>query len=283
MLTLTSAISTGSATRISPPGRNAPSRRRFRGWDSRCGQRRWLPFFGGVHRGFAPPRTKIAITSDGAPLDLDAELSWNYEAGVRVQAPRLLQGELTWFRLDFENQIITAAESGGATTTLLNGGETLHQGVEASLRANWNELVGSPLLIYTDARYMYLPTARFTQNNLYAGNRLPYAPENTFSMLLGVRQRQGFGFQLDVAYAGDEFGDNANSLAPSNDGTVGPIPSHVVWNLMADYTLRRERFEVAPYFSIKNFSDARYIASRAPQGIQPGMFRQVIGGLRFTF
>jgi len=40
--------------------------------------------FGGVHRGFAPPRVKDSITSAGQPLNLDAELSWNYEAGIRV-------------------------------------------------------------------------------------------------------------------------------------------------------------------------------------------------------
>lgn len=220
---------------------------------------------------------------DGESLDLDAELSWNYEAGLRINTPRLLNGEFTFFRLDFKNQIVTAAESGGATTTLVNGGQTLHQGVEASFRVNWHELFDSPLLIHTDARYMHLGTAEFTRNVLFQGNRLPYAPRNTFSMLLGVRQRQGFGFQVDATYAGDQFGDNRETVKPSNDGTTGLLPSHTIWNLMVDYTVRRERLEVTPYFTVKNLGDARYIASRAPQGIQPGMFRQMNLGLRLDF
>jgi Fe(3+) dicitrate transport protein len=194
-----------------------------------------------------------------------------------------MTGEVTFFRLDFANQIIPGAQSGGATTTLVNGGETLHQGIEASLRTNWNEVFHAPLLIYSDVRYLRLETAKFTQNSLFQGNRLPYAPKDTFSTLLGIRQARGFGFQVDVSYIGPQFGDNENRDTASADGTVGPLASYVIWNVAADYTIRRERFEVAPYFSVKNLADALYIASRAPQGIQPGMFRQVNGGLRFTF
>ena len=242
-----------------------------------------VTLFTGVHRGFAPPRTKIAITSGGESLDLDAELSWNYEAGARFRFNRALHGEATYFRMAFQNQIITAAESGGATTTLVNGGETLHQGFESSLRVNWDQVVDSPLVVYTDVRHMYLGTAEFTNNAVFGGNRLPYAPGNTFTFILGVRQRQGFGFQVDVSHIGDQFGDNRETVAPSNDGTIGQLPAYTVWNLTADYSIRRERFEIKPYFAVKNFTDQLYIASRAPQGIQPGLFRQTNAGIRFSF
>ena len=242
-----------------------------------------VTLFTGVHRGFAPPRTKIAITSGGESLDLDAELSWNYEAGARFRFNRALHGEATYFRMAFQNQIITAAESGGATTTLVNGGETLHQGFESSLRVNWDQVVDSPLVVYTDVRHMYLGTAEFTNNAVFGGNRLPYAPGNTFTFILGVRQRQGFGFQVDVSHIGDQFGDNRETVAPSNGGTIGQLPAYTVWNLTADYSIRRERFEIKPYFAVKNFTDQLYIASRAPQGIQPGLFRQTNAGIRFSF
>ena len=239
--------------------------------------------FGGVHRGFAPPRTKDAITREGQSLDLDAELSWNYETGVRFGPQRVVRGEVTFFRMDFENQIIPAAESGGATTTLINGGETLHQGLEASLRVNWNELVGSSWVIYTDIRHMYLPTAKFTRNFLFADNRLPYAPRTTSSFMVGFRQPGRFGFQLDASYINKQFGDNLNTITPSPDGTIGLLPGYMIWNLGFDYTIQRERLQLKPYFTIKNLTDEIYISSRAPQGIQPGMFRQVNAGIRFTF
>jgi Fe(3+) dicitrate transport protein len=242
-----------------------------------------LTFFTGLHRGFAPPRTKDAIAGDGVPLDLDAELSWNYEVGARFRPSRAVTGEVTFFRLDFENQIIPAAQSGGATTTLVNAGETLHQGLETSVRVDWGELTQSPLSLYTDIRYTYLPTARFTRDALFLGNRLPYAPKNIFAFLVGFRARQGFGVQLDSNYVGDQFGDNNMTVEPTADGTIGLLPGYSLWNLTADYTHQRERVSITPYFAVKNLGNNFYISSRAPQGIQPGLFRQMNAGVKFTF
>ena len=54
------------------------------------GRRRltWAPaplsVFGGVHRGFAPPRTEDVISNTtGGVVELDPERSWNYELGLR--------------------------------------------------------------------------------------------------------------------------------------------------------------------------------------------------------
>ena len=240
--------------------------------------------FAGVHRGFAPPGTKIAITSSGENLDLDAELSWNYEAGIRLLGDRSVTGEFVFFRMDFSNQIITAAESGGATTTITNGGATLHQGFESSAKVHWDRIADlTGWSVYTDLRYTYLPTAEFTNNSLYGGNRLPYAPERTVGAIIGVKQYGGLSFQLDLSAIGSQFGDNGQTIAPSADGTVGQLPSYQVANLNVAYEIRRERWVFEPYFTIKNALDEIYISSRAPQGIQPGLFRQVNGGLRISF
>ena len=240
--------------------------------------------FAGVHRGFAPPGTKIAITSSGENLDLDAELSWNYEAGIRLLGDRSVTGEFVFFRMDFSNQIITAAESGGATTTITNGGATLHQGFESSAKVHWDRIADlTGWSVYTDLRYTYLPTAEFTNNSLYGGNRLPYAPERTVGVIIGVKQYGGLSFQLDLSAIGSQFGDNGQTIAPSADGTVGQLPSYQVANLNVAYEIRRERWVFEPYFTIKNALDEIYISSRAPQGIQPGLFRQVNGGLRISF
>jgi Fe(3+) dicitrate transport protein len=242
-----------------------------------------LAVFGGVHRGFAPPRVKDAITTAGVDLELDAELSWNYEAGVRLLANRAVRGELTFFRLDFDNQIIPGAQSGGAVTTLVNAGQTLHQGMESSLRVDWSSLFRWSWLFYTDVRHMHLPMAKFTRDALFLGNRLPYAPRQTFAFLMGLRQRQGFGMQLDSAYVASQFADNRQTVVSSADGTVGLVPAYTVWNVNADYEIARERVSMRPYVAVKNLTDRRYIASRAPQGIQPGMFRQLNIGIRFSF
>ncbi len=243
-----------------------------------------LTLFAGVHRGFAAPGTKIAINSNGENLELDSELSWNYEAGVRLAGQRAVSGEFTLFRMDFSNQIITAAESGGATTTVTNGGATMHQGFESSAKIHWDRVADLPgWSVYTDFRHMYLPVAEFRNNELYGGNRLPYAPRQTFGVLFGIKQFGGLSFQLDLNAVAGQFGDNRETLEPSNDGTVGLLPAYQVANLAVGYEIRREAWMFEPYFTIKNAFDELYISSRAPQGIQPGLFRQVNGGLRISF
>ena len=243
-----------------------------------------VTLFTGVHRGWAPPRTKKAITSSGENLELDAEKSWNYEAGVRVGQSQTIQAEIAYFRLDFSNQIITAAESGGATTTLANAGASMHEGLETNVRINWNELANlSGWSIYSELRFMHLATAEFRNNLKYGKNRLPYAPKNSFGLVLGIRQHDGFGFQLDTNRTGDRFGDNNETMMASGDGTIGLFPAYGVINFSADYTIRHERFSFRPYFTVKNLTDAKYIASRAPQGIYPGHARAAIGGIKFSF
>ena len=243
-----------------------------------------VTFFTGVHRGFAPPGTKVAITSSGENLDLDAELSWNYEAGVRLAGTKTISGEFTFFRMDFSNQIISAAESGGATTTVTNGGATLHQGFESSARVHWDKVADLPgWTLFTDVRHMYLPTAEFTNNELYGGNRLPYAPEQTFGVGIGAQHYGGFNFQFDLNAVADQFGDNRETVEATADGTIGRLPAYQVANVAIGYEVQGERWSFEPYFTIKNALDAIYISSRAPQGIQPGLFRQVNGGIRIGF
>lgn len=256
-----------------------------------------LTVFGGVHRGFAPPRIKDAIDNSGRTLRLEAERSWNYEVGARLNLLRGIRAEATFFVLDFENQIIPSSQSsGGSSFGLTNAGETLHRGVELLLSSDLGRLARLRQSILAEVRYTYLPRAEFRGGFIpgIGGNRLPYAPKDVVSLILGYRQPSGFGIQLDGTFVGEQFtdplnildataGDPARGIAPTFDGQTGLIGSYMVWNLSVDYRVRRERFGVVPFISVKNLTNRLYIASRAPEGIQPGPFRQVNAGLRFQF
>ena len=82
---------------------------------------------------------------------------------------------------------------------------------------------------------------------------------------------------------GDQFADNRQTAAPSSNGEIGLIPSYMLWNLTFDTERSHERYSIQPFFSIKNLTNKLYISSRAPQGIQPGMFRQANFGVRVRF
>ena len=89
-----------------------------------------MVIFGGIHRGFAPPRVKDAISNNGEVYNLDPELSWNSELGFRSQFDEILKLEVTGFYMDFSNQIIPISESsGGSGSGVINGGSTVHTGI----------------------------------------------------------------------------------------------------------------------------------------------------------
>ncbi len=241
-----------------------------------------LTFFVGAHRGFAPPRVKDAVSSSGVPVQLDAEYSWNYETGVRYAARNGVSAEATYYVLDFANQIIPASQSGGATSTLINAGETLHRGIELQAGFDFGRFIGIGHRFTTDIRYTNLSVARF-ENGIYAGNRLPYAPENLVSFIAGYRHPRGIGMQYDVTYNGSQFADNDETVQPNVNGQIGLIPSYTLHNLSIDYERRFERFSISPFFTVKNLTNEIYISSRAPEGVQPGLFRQANVGLRVQF
>jgi Fe(3+) dicitrate transport protein len=238
--------------------------------------------FAGAHRGFAPPRVKDSVRSDGTPVELDAEFSWNYEAGARFSGRNGFNAEATFYRLEFKNQIIPASQSGGATSTLINAGETLHQGIELQAGIDFGKALESRQSFTTDVRYTRLSIARF-ENGIYNGNRLPYAPENLLSFIAGYRHPIGFGGQYDVTFVGRQFADNEETVTPNANGEIGLIPSYTLHNISFDYERSFEKFSIAPFVTIKNLTNETYISSRAPQGIQPGLFRQANVGIRVRF
>lgn len=245
--------------------------------------------FAGVHKGYAPPRIKDAITSSGEALNLDAELSWNYEAGIRANFAAPIYFELTGFLMDFSNQVIpVSVSSGGSGTGLVNGGETMHLGVEAGIRFDLNQLLRTNYIIsvtaystyvnstYTNDRFITVGNETVNVN----GNKLPYAPDFTFTCELDFKTPFGLGIDLSATYVGEQFTDELNTIDASPSGETGLMPSFITADLTASYLI--SDFNSSVYFSIKNLTDERYIASRRPQGIKVSIPRFISAGIELT-
>ncbi|HXE74270.1 MAG TPA: TonB-dependent receptor [Candidatus Xenobia bacterium] len=248
-----------------------------------------LSVFAGVHRGFAPARTEDIISnSTGAVVELDPELSWDYEAGVRLTPANGLRASATFFRMDYENQIVPASVAGGVGATLTNGGETLHQGFEVSTRVDTGILRGSKHNLYTQVAYTYLPRAEFRGVRFssvpgfstvsVSGNRLPYAPEHVLDAIVGYSHPMGIDALLETVVTSRQFGDDLNTVVPTPDGQRGLIPGYAVWNLAFNY--RREELHSTFFFTVKNLFDRLYIVDRT-RGILPGYPRLFQAGVRF--
>ncbi|HLL16320.1 MAG TPA: TonB-dependent receptor [Pyrinomonadaceae bacterium] len=250
--------------------------------------------FAGVHRGFAPPRTEDIINNTtGGSIELDPELSWNYELGFRAAPRRGLRFEATLFRMDYENQIVPASLAGGVGSALTNGGSTLHQGAEFTGRIDSGTLTGSRHNFHLRVAYTFLPTAKFTgtrfsniagfTNVRITGNRLPYAPENLVNLNLGYSHPSGVDALVEGVYVGRQFGDDLNLLTPPpgrRDGQLGLVPGYAVWNATVNYHV--EQLRSTFFVTAKNLFDRTYIVDRA-RGILPSSPRLVQAGLKFRF
>ncbi|RDV36299.1 TonB-dependent receptor [Bradymonadaceae bacterium TMQ3] len=241
-----------------------------------------LILFAGAHRGWAPPRTKDAVTTDGDTITLEAETSWNYELGARLRANTWLTAELAAFLLDFQNQVVAPNEAGGAVAEgVINGGESTHMGAEASVSLDAGKALGLSVGIPVMANYTYVHS-EFGEgwSGALQGQSLPYAPEHQVAARVGLVHPSGLTVQADANYVGAQFTDKVESVEPSIDGLRGEIDPRFLLGAQVSYTF--EPLNLTVYAVAKNLLDQTYIASRSPRGIQPGMPRHIFGGLRWT-
>lgn len=264
--------------------------------------RQWIPglgltynllgsttIFAGVHRGFAPPRTEDLISNAGGVVDLDSELSWNYEAGIRTRPHASLAVDVSWFRTDYENQVVAASIAGGVGAAFTNGGRTLHEGFEVTGRFDSERVFRSASNVYVQAGLTNLSNARFVgirfsgmagfRNVSVSGNRLPYAPKQSGNIIVGFRKGSLDTF-IESNFVSSQFSDDLNSRDPIPSGQGGVLPGQTYFNATVNYTV--ERLKSTFFISVKNLSGRTFIVDRS-RGIVPSTPRTALLGVRLRF
>lgn len=236
-----------------------------------------LNFFGGMHVGYAPPRVTAAIATNGADAGLDAEQSTNFELGVRLAKPRWLRAELTGFVMNFRNQILTGSLASGQQSELVNGGQTLHRGAESSVSLGIGQALKLPLTLDLAVRYTFSQATY--RNGPFDGNRLPYAPLHTASVSLNAEHKIGLGGEIAWTYVSDQFSDENNTVAVDPTGRLGLLPAYNVVDVNLRY--RHAKTGLGALVTVKNALDQIFVATRLPDGIHTGGFRQINLGLRW--
>lgn len=235
--------------------------------------------FSSIYKAFSPALNGDALNG----LDdqkLEAERSVNFEAGVRG-AREQLSYELTFFRMDFDNQIIPANSNSQFQRT--NGGETLHQGIEAAV--GWE--LGAGFTVNANATY--IPDAEFVGDRLDAkgkittpdGNRITYVPEWVANLALEYKVGS-LRTSLNLHHNGEQYTDvsNTKQIAESTSGFfTGQINGYTLLDLNMVYEFSKDLSLSA---SAKNLTDERYIASLR-QGIYVGLERSIDVGVKVKF
>ena len=234
-----------------------------------------LGLFAGVHKGFAPPIVKSAILPTGAAEEIDKELSTNFELGLRYSSGDIVSASLTFFHMNFQNQVIPVTLATNATGTA-NGGETKHTGVEADIQVDIAKLINSSHSLIVGSN-ITITESQFSGKSEVINNVLPYSPKLIFNNYISFEMINGFFASLYGNYIGEQFNDNKNTVIPVANGTIGKIDARYIVDAGIGYTA--SKIGTTFSISVKNLTNKKYITSRNPQGIRLGIDRFISFGV----
>jgi Fe(3+) dicitrate transport protein len=245
--------------------------------------------FGGIHRGFAPPRPDRDVDPLAPANQVRPEESTNYELGIRANLGPSTQMEATAFWLDFQELIVAGPLLGLASGTLVNAGQATHAGAELYIRHEGSREIFANWKPWATLSATYLAKAEFDSQvgegaaNVQ-GNRIPYAPEWLWGLSFGVTGSKGRGLSLGLHHVGQQFADARNTIAQSADGTLGLVPAYNLVNLGLTYRppSRSEHAAWEIYFTVHNLLDRRYLSTRT-DGMFAGSPRQAVLGIQKRF
>jgi len=221
----------------------------------------FLSFYGGVHKGFAPPTNTPGT---------DAERSINYELGTRF-AYKKFSGELVGYFNNYSNLLGSdlAASGGSGTLDQFNAGEAYVKGIE--LQLNYQVLnEGGKFKLPVSFGYTLTDT-EFRNDfgstggwgTIAKGDEIPYISKHQFNGSVTLEHNK-FEVNAAVRFNG-EFRTEAGQGSIPNEFSV---PNNTIVDLNTKYKYNK-------YLSltggVNNLFDTTYLVSRVPSGLRPGM------------
>ena len=254
-------------------------------------------FFGGVHKGFAPPRPDRDLNvpeCNGAGNDevncaiavnTKPETSINWEIGVRSSFYKGISLESTFFHTKVEDVVINNGNG-----SFVNAGKSEQTGFEFAGRIDFGTIYNTSHNIYLMGSYTNVFKAEFRKDGLepddgiLKGDRLPYAPCHIASISLGYQHPVGLNARVGVDYVSRQKPDTFARVLPPTDAALselsGDIPAYTLLNMSVNFKPVGSK---ASYFmSGYNLADKEYLASRV-DGMAVDRGRQVIAGIRYDF
>jgi Fe(3+) dicitrate transport protein len=232
----------------------------------------WTHAFAGSHRGFSP-------VAPGQAEEVNPELSWNHEVGMRwTVGERLVEG-VAFFN-DYSNITGQCTQSGGCSAgdvgEQFNGGQAWIYGAEAVAEDSFSlagegEVQVALSYAWTQTRFLTSFSSAFSQfGDVVAGDGLPYVPAH-----------QGGGTVAHVGPRGEiSLGLTARSgmldTAGPSSTTAMDIPALLLLDAAGKLHLGHD---MSLYATATNLTGTAGITSWRPMGIRPTPPLQVMLGL----
>ncbi len=238
--------------------------------------------------GFASYRRAFRAPSEGqlfrpgssaVSLDLEAVKVDSYEMGLRGQAGKDVDYEVSLYHMSKKDDLVTFIDTVDGTRYTVNAGETQHQGAELGLNTKLAEEL-KLAFSYSYAKHTYEDWVH--SGNDFTGNEMKVAPREIMNTRLNWAPSllNGGNAELEWERLGDYWMDNNNTHKYNG---------HNLLNLRANYNVDK-KLEI--YGRVMNLTDKRYAtnASYTPAGwspekfeYAPGMSRAVYVGVNYNF
>ena len=236
--------------------------------------------YGTYSTSFETPTTTEFANPSGAggfnPL-LEPQSATNLEVGLRGVQGRT-RYELAIFDIEVDDELIPyEIPSSPGRDFFANAGRSSRTGLEATLVSRPTDRIGVTLS-YTYADFTF---ADFVDDNGrdYSGNRIPGTVEQLLFAEIDYRHPAGWFGALDALYIGDQYANNANTVADA---------AYTLSNLRLGFDASGGGATFSPFIGINNLFDQRYnsnIRLNAFGGryFEPGPERNIYAGVAVNF
>ncbi|MEQ8281771.1 MAG: TonB-dependent receptor [Parvibaculum sp.] len=240
--------------------------------------------FANVSRSYEPP-TFSELVQGGVFrfVPLDPQRGVTAEIGTRG-ATKTVAWDLTLYRAWVEDELIGYTPGGGIPAATFNAGDTIHQGVEASLTFDVASATGLTLAdgarLLLEQAYTYSDFA-FDGDPVYGSNKLAGMPPHVYAAALRYRSGSGWDVAPKLEWVPDGgYVDYANRMEAPGYATVG-LDGGI--DIMPGTRL---------FFDARNLTGKRYVstyntitdAALAPANVfYPGEGRSFFAGVKVAF
>lgn len=188
--------------------------------------------YASLSRGFSLPSIEETLTADGTiNPNIKPENGYNIEVGTKLYLDnKNLYAEVSAYRM-LINDLLVAQRTGDDQYVGINAGQTLHQGIEAAIKYNWQIAPDFAVLPYTALSLGKYRFEEFNNNGIdYSGNALTGVPSNKINGGITLQIPFGLYLSADYYYTGSIPLNDANSLYA---GSYNLLNTKAGWN----YTL----------------------------------------------
>jgi outer membrane receptor protein involved in Fe transport len=195
----------------------------------------------------------------------------NYEVGLRVTPLKRAFLEVSLYRLDMRDDILSYRDPVDGSTQAVNAGKTRHDGVEVGLNLSpwgWLEIAGA----YSYAEHTYVSWVVDPARGVdYSGNDQEVAPNRIANVAVSLNHRRGT-LSFELFHVGPYWMDAANTQR---------YEGHTLLSLRGRV---RAGKGVAAFARVLNLADERYAESSSytlqrGRELAPGMPRTFYAGL----